>query len=76
MPSTAIRQISYDPAAKRLAVTFVTGRHYLYEDVPPEVYRAFRASSSKGAFFNSRIRDQYRYRELTDTHNHTHRRSA
>jgi hypothetical protein len=40
------------------------------------VYRAFRASTSKGAFFNSHIRDQYRYREVADTHDQTHRRSA
>jgi len=49
-------------------VTFVTGRRYVYDDVPPEVYEAFRTAFSKGAFFNREIRDHYAYREISHKH--------
>jgi hypothetical protein len=49
-------------------VTFVTGRRYVYEDVPPDVFEAFRGAFSKGTFFNREIRDCYHYREVTHEH--------
>jgi KTSC domain len=64
MPSTAIRDIAYDPARRALTVTFVTGRRYVYADVAPDRYVAFQSAPSKGAFFNLEIRDAYAYREL------------
>lgn len=48
MPSTVIRDFSYNVATRQLVVTFVTGRIYAYADVPPDVHNAFRASGSKG----------------------------
>lgn len=68
MPSTVIRDRHYDAGTARLTVTFVTGRIYVYEDVPPAVAAEFDAAFSKGQFFNARIRDHYRYREITPTH--------
>lgn len=65
MPSTAIADIKYDIARERLAVTFLTGRIYEYVDVPAEVAASFESAYSKGAFFNSYIRDRYDFRELT-----------
>ena len=47
-----------------MTVTFTTGRVYVYDDVPDAVAASMRAALSKGAFFNSEIRDTYRYREL------------
>jgi hypothetical protein len=64
MPSSAIRSLSYDPANGELRVTFVTGRRYVYDDVPPEVFEAFKNAESRGAFFNHEIRDRYPYREI------------
>jgi hypothetical protein len=64
MPSSAIHNFIYDATARRLLVIFVTGRKYIYEDVPPQVHAAFLAAQSKGQFFNAEIRDRYRYREL------------
>jgi hypothetical protein len=64
MPSSVIRFFYYDAARRELQVTFVTGRRYAYEDVPPDTYDAFIAAFSKGAFFNREIRDRYRSREL------------
>jgi hypothetical protein len=37
MPSTAIRNLFYVPAKREMWVTFVTGRRYVYADVPPDV---------------------------------------
>jgi hypothetical protein len=65
MPSTAIRSFFYDPAKSELWVTFVTGRRYVYAEVPPDVFDAFKTASSRGAFFNREIRDRYACREVT-----------
>ncbi|HEY0219753.1 MAG TPA: KTSC domain-containing protein [Afipia sp.] len=72
MPSTAIRNIAYDTAARELWVTFTSGRRYVYEGVAPEIVQAFQHADSRGTFFNHEIRDRYPYREVT-TH---HRRNA
>ena len=64
MPSTVIRRFSYDPAARALDVTFVTGRRYRYAPVPEEAVERFRAAFSKGRYFNARIRDRYPFVEL------------
>jgi lysyl-tRNA synthetase class 2 len=63
--SSAIARIGYREAARELDVTFITGRAYVYYDVPRHVYRAFLAAESKGTFFNEEIRDIYRYTERT-----------
>ena len=65
MPSTVIRRFAYDPAARELWVEFVTGRRYVYEEVPEEVAEALRTAFAKGVYFNSRIRDRFRYRDVT-----------
>ena len=70
MPSTAIRHFRYDAAERALRVSFVTGRRYVYDDVPPDVFEAFKSAFSKGAFFNREIRDRYACREIS------HERSA
>ena len=64
MPSTAIRAFHYDAQRRELEITFITGRRYVYCDVPQEKVDAFRSASSKGAFFNTQIRPYYDYREI------------
>jgi hypothetical protein len=64
MPSTAISDIDYDESRETLTVTFITGRMYEYFDVPLDVAHAFQRASSKGAFFNRKIRDRYKFREI------------
>jgi lysyl-tRNA synthetase class 2 len=59
MPSTVIRSFRYDPEARELHVTFVSGRRYAYADVPAEVAEQMRLAFSKGSFFNRRIRDHF-----------------
>lgn len=66
MPSTVIKRFEYCPETRELEVLFVTGRRYLYADVPAEEAEAFRAAFAKGIYFNRHIRDRYAHRELVD----------
>ncbi|MET0371459.1 MAG: KTSC domain-containing protein [Sphingobium sp.] len=61
MPSSVIRDFTYDPAAQRLDVRFVSGRLYSYYDVPEPVAKGMRKAVSKGSFFNRRIRSRFRH---------------
>jgi hypothetical protein len=65
MPSTAIRGLLYNPQKHELSVTFTTGRRYVYANVPPEVFEAFKTAPARGAFFTDKIRDRYAYRATT-----------
>jgi hypothetical protein len=63
--SSALEQVSYDEVAHTLCATFrETGRTYLYEDVPEEIYDGLLFADSLGAYFNSHIRDHFPYREI------------
>ena len=64
MPSTVIRRFDYDPSARALTVEFVTGRRYVYADVPEQEAEALRSAFAKGAHFNRHIRGHYAAREL------------
>lgn len=62
--SSVIARALYDASKQELAVTFTSGRKYIYENVPPDVALEFQTASSQGQYFNWRIRDQYPHREL------------
>ena len=66
MPSTIIRRFCYAPHSKELTVELVTGRRYLYSDVPVHEAAAFRSAFAKGVYFNRHIRGRYPYRELSN----------
>lgn len=76
MPSSVIAKFDYDEAHARLTVTFVTGRIYEYFAVPAAVAADFRAAGSKGAFFNTQIRDRYPFREIKPIGDTYRKRSA
>jgi hypothetical protein len=59
VPSSAIRSFSYSAKNSELSITFVSGRRYVYIDVPQDAVDAFKAATSKGSFFNNEIRDCY-----------------
>ena len=67
MPSTVIRHFHYAPERRELLIEFTTGRRYVYADVPGEEVKAMRAAFSKGRYFNARIRDSYRCREIVSS---------
>jgi hypothetical protein len=64
MPSTVIRRFEHSPEAKELTVEFVTGRRYIYSDVPSDEAERLRGAFAKGSYFNRHIRDRYPCREL------------
>jgi len=66
MPSTVIKRFNYRPEAGQLEILFVTGRRYVYADVPPADVEAFRAECSNGMYYNRHIRDSYARREMVD----------
>jgi hypothetical protein len=65
VPSSVIRRFAYDIDKRELWVEFVSGRRYVYEDVPDNVASAFRGAFAKGVYFNTRIRDSYHFRDVT-----------
>jgi hypothetical protein len=65
MPSSVIRRFAYNAAKRELWIEFVTGRRYIYGEVPADVAEAFALALSKGIFFNRRIRDAFKCREVT-----------
>jgi hypothetical protein len=64
MPSTVIRRFDYRPESRELEILFTTGRRYIYSEVPKEEFSAFRATFSKGSYFNRQIRDRFPFREV------------
>ena len=65
MPSSVIRRFAYESDRRELLVEFVSGRRYVYEEVPPGVVDSFRAAFAKGVYFNTRIRDAFRFRDVS-----------
>lgn len=66
MPSTVIRSFHYAADRGELLIVFRSGRRYAYLDVPEPVYAAMKRAFSKGEFFNSRIRNHYRFKQHRD----------
>jgi HTH-type transcriptional regulator / antitoxin HigA len=64
--STAITDVRYEAERRRLYITFVGGKTYVYKRVPAGVYQDFEDASSRGGFFNRQIRDRYPFHEVTD----------
>jgi hypothetical protein len=64
MPSTVIRRFEHSPGRRELLVEFVTGRRYVYLDVPADEVAAMRSAFAKGRYFNAHIRDRYQFREV------------
>jgi hypothetical protein len=62
--SSSIASIGYSADTKTLEVEFVTGRVYRYRGVEEETYEAFMSASSKGTFFNERIKDGYPFERV------------
>jgi hypothetical protein len=61
MPSAVIRSFDYDEERRELRVLFQSGKRYIYQDVPPEIFVRVKAALSKGEFFNEHVRDQFAF---------------
>lgn len=64
MQSSNIYAAGYDAASHTLEIEFATGSVYQYHDVPPETWQQFQSDSSKGTFYNKKIKGKYEGREL------------
>lgn len=68
--STTLRAAGYKEAANGhgktgiLRLVFRTGKIYDYFQVPVQVFSELMAATSKGRYFNFRIRDRYRFRRI------------
>jgi lysyl-tRNA synthetase class 2 len=62
VPSSVIRDYSYDQARRVLTITFVSGDTYDYFDVPRDVYEDLRAAGSRGRYFAASIRNRFSFR--------------
>jgi hypothetical protein len=65
MPSTVVSRFDYNPQKRQLVVELVTGRRYLYSDVPEHEVDGFRSAFAKGVYFNRHIRNRYAYQALS-----------
>ena len=64
LDSEALSFVHYDALRERLRATFrESGRTYDYFGVSRADYAALMRADSKGAWFNSHIRDHYPFRE-------------
>jgi hypothetical protein len=60
LQSTALKAISYDQEHHALRATFRdTGRTYVYEDVPQELYDGLLFADSMGSFFGRHIQGRF-----------------
>lgn len=64
MPSTVIRSYEYLPENNSLIITFISGSRYLYVQVLPETFEAFRNAFSKGTYFNQYIKPFHSCKKL------------
>ena len=57
--STALARASYNPETRQLDVQFTSGRTYIHEDVPPDVFEGLIAAQSAGSYYSQNIRGTY-----------------
>ena len=62
--STTLTTVAYDAERMILQLEFRDQAIYHYFKVPVEIYRGLLAASSKGLYFNQRIRGQFPYLRL------------
>ena len=63
--SSALEQVSYDETAHTLCATFRdTGRTYIYQDVPQELYDGLIFADSLSRYFNAHILGRFAFREV------------
>ena len=62
--SSNIKKTEYDTETKKLIVEFNNGHRYEYDEVPHQVYTAFRKSESQGKHFTTDISKKYKYKKL------------
>lgn len=57
--SSMVHAVGYDPEERVLEVVFTSGKVYIYEGVPLDIYKGLMAAQSKGSYMQSMIIDVY-----------------
>jgi hypothetical protein len=57
--SSNIAEIGYATTNMTLAIKFLSGDYYTYQNVPPNVYVELKNAGSKGSYLNSNIKGKY-----------------
>lgn len=65
LESTTLASVLYQADLRRLQIEFRSGQRYLYFQVPPSCYQLLLESPSKGAYFNSHIRNRFPFQHLS-----------
>lgn len=60
MSSSRVTQARYDKGLQQVQVEFRDGTPWVYDGVPPNVWRSFRRASSPGKYIN-RVLNNYPY---------------
>jgi hypothetical protein len=58
--SSDLAAVGYDAKRRLLEIEFRSGGIYRYLEVPPQIHEQLLAADSKGRFFATHIRDQFR----------------
>lgn len=64
--SSNLDEVKYIDKQQILQVRFLSGSVYQYSQVPKEVYQELLAATSHGSYFYWNIRDNYRYKKISD----------
>nr|WP_084407116.1 KTSC domain-containing protein [Pedobacter panaciterrae] len=64
MPSSVIRHFNYVQNSSTLYITFLSGTAYKYKNVPLGIYDALIVADSKGRYFNSHIKNKFKYQKI------------
>lgn len=62
--STNLSQVGYDPDTKMMDVTFQSGLTYRYFEVEQILFERLAIAPSKGQYFNTWVKGQYKYERL------------
>lgn len=63
--SDAMSSAGYDVATAVLEIEFRGGAVYRYFAVPPHHYTGLLAAESKGRYFNTHVRSEFRFERIT-----------
>jgi hypothetical protein len=64
LESSVLAAVLYLPGCHELEVEFRSGKIYRYFGVPPQTYSEMLKASSKGRYFNTKIRDLFPFQQI------------
>lgn len=64
LSSSCLQEASYDPAGRRLELTFASGARYAYANVPGQVALELAGAESAGRLFARHIRGAFAFERL------------